>query len=758
MRTVFLLRPGQALMNRLRFMPKMLVCILLVIIPLSYLQHHHIATLNSNIAAADTQRTAFGYVQPVFEFINIVQRHRGLAARLTTADETARDPLLQLQREADAVAARIADLDQQHQAEFNTGGLWADIQADWNRLKPAVAAMTPEQSHVAHVQLLEKGISFVSRVSGSTTIADPDAANLLALAAEVLPALSEYVGQERAYTAAIVGRGRATAAEGMEIHRLKGHVESLMQSMDIRLRAVYDANPGLRGPLDTRAQAIFSAVQQLHATIDNDILGSDTVRVSPQQWYDQATATVNTVFALLDVVTADLDVLLAARVGALRQTRAVTVPLVILAIVLAGYLLLAFAISARSSLGTMEQATRQLADGDLTWSDVDTGSRDEIGQVAAAVNQTRQSLREVITSVAGLSQAVHSAAEQLSAASEQSATGAQDAAQAVSQVAAGAGGQAQSARESREIMAQLQETIQQIATASQQSAAEVQRASDLLGRMAGDIDRVATNSQSVADSAGQAADTSRDGAAVVERTVAGMQRIQSVVGESAQRIRDLESLSNQIGEITQVISGIAEQTNLLALNAAIEAARAGEHGRGFAVVAEEVRKLAERSATSTSEITELISNIQARTAEAVKAMEAGTEEVASGSRLAAEAGQALQDILRMVEQAAAEVQSISEAGQKLRFGAEQVVQTFDAVASVTEENTAATEEMMAGADQVKQSVERVAVVAQENAAATQQTSASVEELNATAEEVSASAQELSRIAAAMQEQVARFRV
>ena len=45
-------------------------------------------------------------------------------------------------------------------------------------------------------------------------------------------------------------------------------------------------------------------------------------------------------------------------------------------------------------------------------------------------------------------------------------------------------------------------------------------------------------------------------------------------------IAELERRAEEIGEITQTVSGVSDQTNLLALNAAIEAARAGEHGRG----------------------------------------------------------------------------------------------------------------------------------------------------------------------------------
>jgi methyl-accepting chemotaxis protein len=50
-------------------------------------------------------------------------------------------------------------------------------------------------------------------------------------------------------------------------------------------------------------------------------------------------------------------------------------------------------------------------------------------------------------------------------------------------------------------------------------------------------------------------------------------------------VRGLSSAATEIGEVVSLITNIANQTNLLALNAAIEAARAGDAGKGFAVVA-----------------------------------------------------------------------------------------------------------------------------------------------------------------------------
>ena len=88
----------------------------------------------------------------------------------------------------------------------------------------------------------------------------------------------------------------------------------------------------------------------------------------------------------------------------------------------------------------------------------------------------------------------------------------------------------------------------------------------------------------------------------------------AVVTENSNEVSKLMNIlkqkSDEITEITSVISGIAEQTNLLALNASIEAARAGEMGKGFSVVASEVSKLAEQSKQSTLDITKIIDELQ----------------------------------------------------------------------------------------------------------------------------------------------------
>ena len=125
------------------------------------------------------------------------------------------------------------------------------------------------------------------------------------------------------------------------------------------------------------------------------------------------------------------------------------------------------------------------------------------------------------------------------------------------------------------------------------------------------------------------------------------------------RIGELSLAASRIGDVTQLITTIAEQTNLLALNATIEAARAGEAGRGFAVVAQEVKALAAQTAKATSEISTQIAGMQAATQDSVIAIKEISGTIGRVSEIAAaiaaaieEQGAATQEIARNVQQAA----------------------------------------------------------------------------------------------------------
>jgi methyl-accepting chemotaxis protein len=164
----------------------------------------------------------------------------------------------------------------------------------------------------------------------------------------------------------------------------------------------------------------------------------------------------------------------------------------------------------------------------------------------------------------------------------------------------------------------------------------------LSASVAASSEEASTNVQLVAASAAKLTSSVRSIAEQVDQS----RRISGEAVARAERadarIADLTRAASRIGDVVQLITSVAEQTNLLALNATIEAARAGESGRGFAVVAQEVKALAAQTAKATEEIGAQITGMQAATTDSVGAIKDVSATIGQISTIAADISAAVQ--------------------------------------------------------------------------------------------------------------------
>ncbi|MDQ0455236.1 methyl-accepting chemotaxis protein [Rhizobium paknamense] len=169
-----------------------------------------------------------------------------------------------------------------------------------------------------------------------------------------------------------------------------------------------------------------------------------------------------------------------------------------------------------------------------------------------------------------------------------------------------------------------------------------------------------------------------------------------IVREAIGAMGRIEQASREISQIINVIDEIAFQTNLLALNAGVEAARAGEAGKGFAVVAQEVRELAQRSANAAKDIKALIHR--------------SGDEVQGGVQHVQRTGEALSTIEHQIVLIDDNVQAIASAAKEQSTGLQEINTAINDMDQVTQKNAAMVEETSAATRRLKQDSQALATL------------------------------------------------
>jgi len=287
-----------------------------------------------------------------------------------------------------------------------------------------------------------------------------------------------------------------------------------------------------------------------------------------------------------------------------------------------------------------------IAQGDLTGTEVTIRTKDEMADLAAAINKMQTNMRRMITSIAENAQNVANASEEFSSASQQITANSEETSAQANVVSAAT--------------EQVNRNLQSVATAAEEMNASVAE--------------IAKNATEAAKVASEALKTAAHTNSTVEK-----------LGES----------SAEIGEVIKVITSIAQQTNLLALNATIEAARAGEAGKGFAVVANEVKELAKQTAKATEDISQRIAAIQSDTKGAVEA-------IASISGIIAKVNDISSTIATAVEEQSATTSEISRNVSEAARGSGEVAKNISGVAQAAQSTSSGASESQKAAQSLAQ--------------------------------------------------------
>lgn len=207
--------------------------------------------------------------------------------------------------------------------------------------------------------------------------------------------------------------------------------------------------------------------------------------------------------------------------------------------------------------------------------------RDEVGDMARAVDLMQQSIRNVIRGVITESDKVNNMADATMKYITELNTDIEEVSATTQQLSAGMEETAASSEEMYAASTEIEASVESIANKAQEGSASANEISIRAGELKSN------------------AMISRGNAQKVRLNIAD--RLSKAIEQSKE--------AEKIKVLSDAILQIASQTNLLALNAAIEAARAGDAGKGFTVVADEIRKLAEDSRNTVEKIQDITNTV-----------------------------------------------------------------------------------------------------------------------------------------------------
>lgn len=280
----------------------------------------------------------------------------------------------------------------------------------------------------------------------------------------------------------------------------------------------------------------------------------------------------------------------------------------------------------RRVVETLDTALAALASGDLTHV-IASPFEPEYERLRQSFNSAVEGLERSISGVASSAQSVHSGAAEIYSASEE-----------------------------------LSRRTEQQASRLQETSNATKQVTVMVGETA---QRAADARRAIKIANGNAA----EGGAIVTEAISAMDAIQSS--------------SEEISQIINLIDSITFQTNLLALNAGVEAARAGDAGKGFAVVASEVRALAQRSADAARDIKALINT--------------SSEQVESGVGRVGHTGEMLTLIGAKIDDTNTLINEIAQNTETQAHNLKQVSSAVASMDSMTQQNAAMVKEATAAA-------------------------------------------------------------
>ena len=382
--------------RNLKIGSKLVLLGLVFSVPVAMLLFLLIKEQNIAIDFGQNERRGVEYINPIRHLLHDIQKHQ--VAFLNGAAEAAA-----LEKQIDEDIRSAQEVDGRYGKDLKTNHGLAGLVEKWSTTKSLILRSSsnakPENINSAYDDIVGKSILPLIIQAGDTSqlILDPDLDSYYAMDSVVLnlPTLGQLIAQTNAHVADLVLTHENMESKKQLISFLLARIEPTMEKVNTGLQTAINQNPSLRSKLSVPLRAHTEAVKAFDDMIRRQVLDagpSDFAKIDLKAMSASGLKTLESNYAMYDVTIGVLDDLLVTRVGGFNQKRVYSLVIAGIAIAIALLFIASIGRSISKPLAELKEVTDRIVKGDLS-TPADIDRRDEIGQLAGAINRLQKSLQ-----------------------------------------------------------------------------------------------------------------------------------------------------------------------------------------------------------------------------------------------------------------------------------------------------------------------------------------------------------------------------
>ncbi len=402
-----MLSVGIRLLGKMSLPAKMLLIGVIFLVPIAYLTFLFERGLNQQIDFAEQELAGASQVGPIRHMIRGIQLHRGVSQVAIAGSEAARARLPEIR------ASIKKQLEEQNKADAETGDklgtrdAWRKVSAGWQALETKADSLTGPESFAAHTALIEQALDYIVRTADNSNMTlDPDLETyyLVDAFATKINRATEYAGQMRAKSSRALQAQAITQEGRIELAVLSRIVGMDMGDVNEGINKVEAVNASVKQALSAQRQALKAAMDTYLAKVKVDLLEAEAPQGMADDMLKVSTVAIDAAYAVSDAARKEFVRLVEARIDRLKSERTQSIAAVVIALLIVGYLFLAFRRYLLETISEIGNTTTRIAGGDFS-QPAKVDSSDELAQIATKLNVTQETLREKIAADQKIAQA-----------------------------------------------------------------------------------------------------------------------------------------------------------------------------------------------------------------------------------------------------------------------------------------------------------------------------------------------------------------